>query len=81
MRFVLLRPALKRPLIRILSITPGVLLAIKRFGVRAGLAQSMGHGHTAINGRPKVLVQELGLSARGAQILDELRNAMAVKDD
>ncbi|WDS35631.1 hypothetical protein [Pseudoxanthomonas sp.] len=80
MRYVLLRPRLKAGILRLLSINPGMLMTIKRFGVRIGLAHVMGHGHLAISGRRSDLAGQGRLSARGANIYDELRKAMIAKE-
>jgi hypothetical protein len=80
-RYVLVRPALKRWLLRMVSVTPGLLMAIKRFGVRAGLADMMGPAHRALNGRASSLGSQGHLSVRAMHIYDELRRAMAAKGD
>ncbi|WP_244667837.1 MULTISPECIES: hypothetical protein [Xanthomonas] len=67
---------MKKLVMRGLSLTPGLLLAIKRFGVRIGLAQSMGPGHITINGRRRGSWQSDMLSARGARIHEQLCKAI-----
>lgn len=79
MRYILLRPALKRGLMRGLSVAPSLLLVAKRFGARAGLGDVMGHGHLAINGRSSNPALQGRLNARGARIYDDLRRAMSDK--
>jgi hypothetical protein len=76
MRYVLLRPGLKKLVMRLLTFFPGLLMTAKRFGVRAGLAQDMGDqpisrylGHSGLS-------KQGGLSVRGARIHAELRNAI-----
>lgn len=76
MRYVLLRPTLKKPIMQLLAIVPGLSLSLKRFGVRAGLAQSMGPGHLTIHRRHQDLVRQGKLSVREAQIYRELSKAM-----
>ncbi|MCC8536187.1 hypothetical protein ACDH70_16550 [Xanthomonas axonopodis pv. poinsettiicola] len=79
-RYVLVRPSLKRLLMRALSATPGSLMAIKRLGVRFGLGGLMGHGHLAINGRANGLAPQERMTARAARIYEDLRLAMAARD-
>ncbi|ASK90929.1 hypothetical protein Xtri_03540 [Xanthomonas campestris pv. trichodesmae] len=79
-RYVLVRPSLKRRLMRALSATPGLLMAIKRLGVRFGLGGLMGPGHLAINGRASDLASQGRMTARAARIYEDLRRAMAARD-
>ncbi|UYB51746.1 hypothetical protein OCJ37_17520 [Xanthomonas sp. AM6] len=80
MRYALLRPRLKNAALRMLSLHPGVLLALKRFAVRAGLAADMGHRHIAINGRSRGPGGPMQLSSRAARIFAQLQAAAATED-
>ncbi|QWN25985.1 hypothetical protein DGM85_04270 [Xanthomonas phaseoli pv. phaseoli] len=79
-RYVLVRPLLKRSLMRALSSTPGLLMAVKRLGVRFGMASLMGPGHLAINGRASSLALQGRMTARAARIYEDLRCAMVARD-
>jgi hypothetical protein len=75
MRFALGRPAVKRPIMRILSRFPGLLLRLQRFAVRAGQAPQMG----AFGDRQRNASSHLAhgsLSPKGARVLDELMTAI-----
>lgn len=81
MRYALLRPRLKQLALRMLAVHPGLLLALKRFAVRAGLASDMGHRHIAINGRSRGPDGQMQLSSRAARIFAELQAALAAKGE
>ncbi|MEN4902071.1 hypothetical protein [Luteimonas sp. TWI1437] len=81
MRYVLLRPGLKKPVMHLLKFAPGLLMAAKRFGVRAGLAQDMGDRPISRHLGHSGLARQGRLSVRGAEIHAELRSAMLGQRD
>ncbi|MBN6109988.1 hypothetical protein [Xanthomonas bonasiae] len=77
MRYVLLRPQLKKAVLRVLAVHPQSLMAIKRFGVRVGLAADMGPRLEVSSGRNAPMAGYRPLSSRAARILEDLQRAMA----
>jgi hypothetical protein len=73
-RFALGRPAVKRPIMRVLSHFPGLLLRLQRFAVRAGQAPHM--GAFADRQRNVSHLANGSLSPKSARVLDELMTAI-----
>jgi len=73
-RFALGRPAVKRPIMRVLSHFPSLLLRLQRFAVRAGQASQMG----AFGDRQRTAshLANGSLSPKSARVLDELVTAI-----
>ncbi|MCS3808275.1 FkbM family methyltransferase [Xanthomonas sp. 4461] len=76
-RFALIRPAIKKPLAAVLRKQPALMLRLKRFAVRAGLAVEMGPSAVSVDGLPANALKRAQLSPRANRILIQLEQAMA----
>jgi len=76
-RYVLIRPAIKKPVIAMLRLHPGFLMRLKRFAVRSGLAVEMGPSSVSVDGIPLNALKREQLSPRGNRILVKLEQALA----
>jgi FkbM family methyltransferase len=78
-RYVLIRPAVKKIAIAMLRLHPGFLMRLKRFAVRSGLAVDMGPSSVSVDGIPSNTLKREQLSPRGNRILVKLEQALAEK--
>lgn len=78
-RYVLIRPAVKKPVMAMLRLHPGFLMRLKRFAVRSGLAVDMGPSSVSVDGIPLNALKREQLSPRGNRILVKLEQALAEK--
>ncbi len=78
-RYVLVRPAVKEPVIAVLRLHPTFLMRLKRFAVRSGLAVDMGPSSVSVDGIPLNALRREQLSPRGTRILVKLEQALAEK--
>ncbi|WP_355585210.1 FkbM family methyltransferase [Xanthomonas cannabis] len=75
-RFALIRPAIKKPLAALLQKQPALMLRLKRFSVRAGLALEMGPSAVSVDGLPTSALKRAQLTPRANRILVQLEQAM-----
>ncbi|ATS53037.1 FkbM family methyltransferase [Xanthomonas citri pv. fuscans CFBP 6996] len=75
-RFALIRPAIKKPLTAVLRKQPMLMLRLKRFAVRAGLAIEMGPSAVSVDGMPTNAQKRAQLSPRANRILIQLEQAI-----
>ncbi|MCC4633025.1 FkbM family methyltransferase [Xanthomonas dyei] len=79
-RFALIRPAIKKPLAALLRKQPALMLQLKRFAVRAGLAGEMGPSSVSVDGLPANTLKRTQLSPRANRILIQIEQAMVEKN-
>lgn len=75
-RFALVRPPIKRRVVALLGMHPGLLMRVKRFAVRSGLALDMGPS-VSVDGLQPGVPKRSQLSPRANRILCRLEKVMA----
>lgn len=77
-RYALVRPVIKRRIIALLGMHPELLMGVKRFAVRSGLALEMGPS-LDVDGQQSGRPKRSELTPRASRILGRLEQAMAEK--